>query len=639
MSFNQLAWKMAKAHSEKYLLYFLCNSFAVMFFFMFATVFFNEEVVAVKKTESIQYVLTIPGVALLVFTIFFIRYAHQIFIKRRKSELGLFKTLGMTNGDLTKLLVIENGVIAFFAILLGLLSGLVFSRLFFMMLMKGVGLQEISFHVNQEMLVYPVLSFLVIFITGISASLFAILKGELINHINSDKQAETLKMKYPLLGGIGFLMLTGSILGLYMTYQQSDGGEYLLLWSALTFIGLYVCISQFSSLLIDWMKKFKPLYYRRLLLFTSLEYKFNRLAAILMLVTVMIMITILYSTLILSTYSLKEQQVLDFNPYDIAFIQSEDTKQLTTSEIQSILDNHNDSITKHLILPVFTYYEMEGSTESASRYSFMSQDQYNQLSSENIDLNDGEYLYFINQEPEFAGDERGYNEQLPSSIQESYTLKETIIDRKINLIANMSELYIVTKAEFQKLTQTLDGLTFSLHLINTDDWKRTENVVKTIEYRLLDNRHDEHTEKPLFDVSSKVEDHQANKTSNGILFFVSSFLSVIFFIGSFVLLYLNLFSEIDKEKRKYEKLYRIGMTPKEIKQHISREMKVIFFLPTIFGTVLAFLYVVAMATDVGGILANPEIFLFFLCVTAIYHVIQIGFFSYTRNKMYRILSE
>src|SRR5690625_6718239 len=41
------------------------------------------------------YTTLFRSVTLLIFTIFFISYAHSIFIKRRKKEFGLFMTLGI----------------------------------------------------------------------------------------------------------------------------------------------------------------------------------------------------------------------------------------------------------------------------------------------------------------------------------------------------------------------------------------------------------------------------------------------------------------------------------------------------------------------------------------------------------------
>ncbi|MGE7767059.1 hypothetical protein [Peribacillus sp. NPDC096540] len=78
---------------------------------------------------------------------------------------------------------------------------------------------------------------------------------------------------------------------------------------------------------------------------------------------------------------------------------------------------------------------------------------------------------------------------------------------------------------------------------------------------------------------------------------------------------------------------------KEVKRIISREITTLFFVPTIVGTTLAFLYIVAMAKDIGGVTKNPEILLHLFIVAGFYQCIQIGFFFYARKKMFYHLTE
>ncbi|WP_078550139.1 hypothetical protein [Litchfieldia alkalitelluris] len=118
-----------------------------------------------------------------------------------------------------------------------------------------------------------------------------------------------------------------------------------------------------------------------------------------------------------------------------------------------------------------------------------------------------------------------------------------------------------------------------------------------------------------------------------MLFFVITFLSIVFFFGTFILLYLNLFSDIDKERAKDKKLYKIGITGEEIKKMIASELKVLFFVPTIIGTILAYLYI----TDVGGIMVNPDLLINFAVISGIYFFIQIGYYIYAKRKMWHLI--
>ncbi|PAV28224.1 hypothetical protein CIL05_17820 [Virgibacillus profundi] len=652
MTFKQIVWKMAKVHYKKYIFYFLCNSLAVMFFFMFMTVYFNDQIVQVKESESIKYLLTVPGVALVVFTVFFIGYAHSVFMKRRRNEFGLFMTIGMSGRDISKLLLLENGVIAFFSIISGILAGTIFSRLFFLLLMNSVGLQAVPFHLNSEMFMYSIIIFLIVFTIAVGQSLFLTLRQNVIHSLKSDKVTESIKLKSPLIGGLGLAILIGSIVGLYYTYSDpAISGDYLLLWAMATFMGLYISLHQFTSFFIAFAKKNKPFYYRRLLFLANLDYKFKQLTSILMLVTAMIMVTILYSTITLFTYMLTEKEAIDSNPYDMAYIQTENKNNLNSEELYSIVDQKENPINERLLIPIYSYYEKHPYQDWINVYNFMSVDHFNQLTSSQMELEDKEFLYYINDELENEGDEgdQGISFSFPNiKGEETYTLKETIAERNINNLPDLYDFIIVSNSEFEQLNNKIDGFESNLHLINVANWKQSSNTVEELTGSFknynektppnADIRTEHYSEEQLFQVASKVQSYDRNKSSNGISFFVTTFLSIIFFLGSFFLLYINLFSDIDKEKDRIKKLNNIGITTKEVKKMISREITTLFFMPTILGTAIALLYIIAMATDIGGVMKNPEIILHFFIVAGIYHCIQVGFYLYARKKMFSYLT-
>lgn len=647
MTFNQVIWKMAKVQYKKYIFYYLCNSFAVMFFFMFSTLFFNKQVEKAKKLDGIQDALSVPGVALIVFTIFFISYAHNVFMKRRRSEFGLFMTLGMSKRDITRLLVFENGVIAVASTVSGLLAGTVFSRLFFMLLMSRVGLQDVSFHLNGKMFMYSLGAFLVVFLFAVGKSLFLTLESSVILSMKSNRVSETIKMRSPILGFFGWVIMVGSLLSLYVTYKDSSG-ELLLLWTIGVLLGLYISLIQFSSLLIKAAKNIPGLYFRTMLFLTSLEYKFKQLTSIFMLVSVMTMITIFYSTLLLTFYKSSETDAVSNNPYDVAFYQTETKNNLSEDKLYAVLDQQDHPIKEHFVIPIFTYYEKQPNVEGVQPYYFMSLTDFNKLTSGQVKLQGKEYLVYLNIEPEYGDVE--INQSLELSINNekvSYLFKEKVVQKTINLLPNTYEFIVVNQNEFDYLASILNGYESNLHLINVYNWKATAGAVEKLSEQFVnynrntapidDHRTEFSSEEELFRIASKIDDYHNNRNSSGIMFFVTTFLSIMFFFGTFILLYLNLFSEIEEEKAKYQKLYKIGMTLKEVKKNISSELLMLFFVPTMIGTVLAGLYVVILSTDVGGIMNNLDILFHFFLIAGIYLTIQIIYYFYLRNKMLKHL--
>jgi ABC-type antimicrobial peptide transport system permease subunit len=654
MTFNQLVWKMAKQNKGKYIFYYLCNSFAVMFFFMYATVYFNKRIVEVKELESIQDALAIPGVALVVFTVFFINYAHRIFTRRRRKEFGLLMGLGMSNRDIVRLLVVENGMIAAVSIVSGLLAGTIFSRLFFLVLMNSAGMGQVPFHLSVEMFSYSVGAFLIVFLLSVGVTLYLTLFRTLSDILKSDRIADTIKLRSPLLGGFGVALVIGSGLMLYFTYlnEANPGGDglTLLVWTIGLLFGLYIALSQSMSFFIKMAKKHKPFYYRKLLFLTSLEYKFKQLTAILMLVTVMGMVTIFYTTLLLFIYSATEKQVMDRHPYDLAFVETNTKNVISEEELFSILDKEDNPVKEHITIELFDYYEQDAHWEEIlNRYTFMRLSDFNRLTMRETEVGEGEYLYFHNQLPEYDGGVNIYENGLSfDKGQITLSFKETIVEKKFNsLNYDFTEFLVVSDSEFDRLKNGLAMEEAIIHLINVENWKDSSSAVGELTQKMEENNNSTppydkghypyNSEEDLFQPASKIADYNYNRKSGGIMFFVSTFISVLFFFGSFILLYLNLFSNIEQEKEKYRKLYKIGITTKEIQRLIAGELKVLFFFAPLLGTAVAFHYIVVFAKDAGGIMQNPSFFLHFLTIAGIYLVIQTGYYLYAKRKMMRQL--
>lgn len=647
MTFSAIVWKMAKVNHKKYLLYFLCNSFTVMFFYMFSSVFFNERVVEMKEIDSLKYVLAIPGVALIVFTIFFIQYAYEIFIKSRRSEFGLFMSIGLSNRDIGKLLLIESLVISATSVIIGILGGVVFSRLFFLLLMSLVGLNQVPYQMTADMFGYPILLFWVIYWLAVLKSYYAIVKQNHLQNLKSDQMAETIKTKNPLYGLIGLMILVMSIVGLYVTYGENSGIQDLLyVWAFTTFFGLYLCISSFTSFFIAFARKYPTFYYGEILLLANIEYKLKRLSAIITLVTVMVMMTIFYSSIQLYIADYNKQQIIEWNPFDIAFIETDTKNKLSSDELDALLSEHD--VTEYLMIPTYEYYEQDYAGWH-NAHKLMSVHDFNTITSRHDKLEANEFIYLINEDENNAG-EGSYPEELPLRTVNGeiiFVQKELVRDRVLNYVGNSGDFIVVNDQQFESLQKQMKGFKVSMHFFDVQDWTESADLLKDLENKfatsnvlsppLSDIRVENRSEEDYLEIVSKIEGYQVNKTENGILFFVTTFLSIIFFFSSFILLYLNLFSDIEKEKIKYKKLYRIGISMKEVKRIISLEISFLFFMPTFVGTITAFLYVISMARDVGGVLENPQIVWYFMIIACMYHIIQFGFYLYARNNMLRKL--
>ncbi len=82
----------------------------------------------------------------------------------------------------------------------------------------------------------------------------------------------------------------------------------------------------------------------------------------------------------------------------------------------------------------------------------------------------------------------------------------------------------------------------------------------------------------------------AEVNDGNFLIFISGFMAVLFFWASVCVIYFKLFSEIEEERSRYNKLNCIGITKKEVKRYINFELAIIIFLPIVIGSILVYPY-------------------------------------------------
>jgi ABC-type antimicrobial peptide transport system permease subunit len=319
-------------------------------------------------------------------------------------------------------------------------------------------------------------------------------------------------------------------------------------------------------------------------------------------------------------------------------MQARNTNNISVDELHSIIDQKDNQIQMNLELLVYFYYAEETNDYSSNVYTFISLNDFNKLTTNNKELKDNEFIYFVNQS--FEENDIGHNQSpvFPIvNLEKAFSFKESIEETKINSLSNLFEVFVVSDSRFEKLKSYSDGVEAYIDLINVTDWKKSKRAVNELTKSLIINSpadiDGEPFEKSLFEISSKVEESERNKASNGIVLFITTIFSIIFFFGSFILLYSNLVSDIEKEQERFKKLKNIGITSNEIKKIISKDIAALFFIPAIVGTGLAFSYIVIIVKDIGGILNNPEALFYFFIIAGVYHFIQVGFYLYARKRI------
>jgi putative ABC transport system permease protein len=114
--------------------------------------------------------------------------------------------------------------------------------------------------------------------------------------------------------------------------------------------------------------------------------------------------------------------------------------------------------------------------------------------------------------------------------------------------------------------------------------------------------------------------------------FVTLFLGILFFIAAGSVQYFKQFADFSSEREKFVKLYKLGITEKEIAGIISGELKLMFFTPLVFGSILGFSFIYFMTNWVGGQGVLGEFMANTCMVVAAYFVFQTIFYLTAKGR-------
>ena len=121
----------------------LALAFSVFIFFNFQCVLYSDsmDVLNNYNKDYIDLIVRALSVVFGVFLFFFIWYATNVFLNQRKKEIGIYIFMGLDNKRIGKMYALGALFSGLFSLTMGLGAGVVFSKLFQMLLLR---ISEIS---------------------------------------------------------------------------------------------------------------------------------------------------------------------------------------------------------------------------------------------------------------------------------------------------------------------------------------------------------------------------------------------------------------------------------------------------------------------------------------------------------------
>ncbi|MEE0727508.1 MAG: FtsX-like permease family protein, partial [Clostridium saudiense] len=210
--YSKIAINNVKKSFKDYTIYFLTIAFAVCIFYSFNSIESQKALLDMNKNQAEYMSLVTTLISYVsVFVSFIlgglILYANNFLIKKRKKELGIYMTLGMSKRKISKILLSETLIVGVLSLIAGLLLGLVVSQGLSLFTAKlfDVGMTEFKFIISSSAILKTVLYFALIFGVLMIFNTRIIAKYKLIDMLTAARKSEDIKIKNPIISSIIFI--------------------------------------------------------------------------------------------------------------------------------------------------------------------------------------------------------------------------------------------------------------------------------------------------------------------------------------------------------------------------------------------------------------------------------------------------
>lgn len=150
MKYKKVLFKSLKINFFKYMSFVLSSGCAVMINFIYSTVILNSYILKNNESVFINYIVSFSVIYIMMSIGIFIVYSYDNYMKWRTNEFTAFIMLGITKKELKRLLLIESFLLLTTALILGTFFGVIFSKIFFLSIVKLCKLKNVYFQITYK---------------------------------------------------------------------------------------------------------------------------------------------------------------------------------------------------------------------------------------------------------------------------------------------------------------------------------------------------------------------------------------------------------------------------------------------------------------------------------------------------------
>ena len=660
---NRLALSNLIKNRKLYYPYALATILAIAITYIFTSLTLNPHLDDLTGSDPIKMVLGMGLVIVALSSGIIVLYANSFVMKNRSKELGLYSMLGLEKRHLFSMILKETVIMSFVTLLLGIGVGALFDKLIYAFLQRLIG-ESTGLVSTFQVMTIPIV--LVIF--ACIFSLLVLVNGFRLLRLNplqltkdglkGEKKGRFLVIQTLLgLGAMGY--------GYYLALSVQNPVTAIMsffLAVLLVILGTYLLFNAGTTVVLQLLKKKKSYYYKpnNMISISNLVFRMKKNAvglATIAILSSMVLVTLVGAA---SIYAGKKDYLASATPHDYSVagnkVDLTSTKKLMDDFLIKTGEQANEKVAVSYLLfgiknqetnklTVFTKNERKVVPKSI--VLVFSQETFKQLTGKELNLSSNQIaLYTKNKtlKTQKSLSIDGKNYQIHRQLGDFINKKIPNIYKII--VSDYSYLVVPDIKIFEssmKGTSITQATYVGVNVKNpTHDAKKNSDLLDQMtdkETQQLAGQNTGVSQSYLTANSQYDTEGMLNGFVGGTLF-IGIFLSIIFMLGTVLVIYYKQISEGYEDRERFVILQKIGLDDLQVKQTIRKQVLTVFFLPLIFAFIhLAFAYhMLSLIVRIIGVF-NPSLMLVVtIIVCGVFFLAYVLVFALTSRSYRRIVS-
>ena len=666
--YPKLAASNLQKNARTYLPYILSSIFTIVTFYYMFSLAQNPGLNELPGGASVQILFRLGVIVIGIFAAALLFYTNSFLIKRRKKELGLYSILGMEKKHIAKVLFFEVIFTAVISLTIGVLGGMLIEKLLFLSLLALLKIETpIAFTISPDVIVITIVSFIVIFFITLLSNLWQIKLANPITLLRGSEHGEREPKTKWVLAIIGFIAL-GLGYGIAIRVESPMDALALFFVAVLAvIIGTYCLFTAGSIAVLKLLKRNKAFYYRpnNFISVSGMIYRMKQNAvglANICILSTMVLVTV--STTV-SLY-IGQEDMLEANyPRNFIVSLSDSTNDKGTgytvkegqeklsrviSQIQSKYDITIDDRLEYRSLTIragrrgtefFTGDDSAYGNDTYTEVTFIPLSDYNKMEGTSLSLANNEAMIFKNSgtygETTLQVGSLEYHitnelESLPFIEKTNYPYYDQyyLIVKDETVLANMVQAFYPGTNTSGMTNELSSYVGFNIE----GEYQTVIDASKEM-YEAVRNQ------LPYSSCSSLAAIREEWYGAYGGFLFLGVFLGTLFMMAAILIIYYKQISEGYDDHDRFEIMQKVGLSKKEVKKTIHKQVLMVFFLPLIVAIVH-----VAVAFNVIkrilSIFGLTNLWLFAICTAAsilFFAVVYFIVYNLTAKVYYKIVEQ